>query len=111
MTGIDSKLILAVVDRADVGRLVDALQEGGFGATSIGSVGGFLRRGNTTVLVAAPEDHVEAALAIVRRTCGVRELVPAMLGVDLVEVAMELPSAHVGGGVVFVLPVERVERV
>jgi uncharacterized protein YaaQ len=104
-------LILAVVDSGDAGRLLDAYQESGIGATSIASTGGFLRRGNATVLAAVPEGRLEAALAIVRRACGARELVATpIVPLDLVEAAVELPKAQVGGGVAFVLQVERHER-
>ena len=51
------KLIVAIVQDEDAGRLVSALMDKGFGVTKLATTGGFLRAGNTTLIsVSDPRD-------------------------------------------------------
>ena len=45
------KLIIAIVQDEDASRLVSSLMNEGFGVTKLATTGGFLRAGNTTLLV------------------------------------------------------------
>jgi uncharacterized protein YaaQ len=60
------KLLVFVTEDAVSDRTVDALVEQGYRVTRLASTGGFLRRGNTTLLVGVEESAVERAVAIVR---------------------------------------------
>lgn len=60
------KLIIAVVQNEDADAVVDALLEDEFRATRLASTGGFLRRGNTTLMVGADEDQVDRVLDLIR---------------------------------------------
>ncbi len=108
------KLVLAIVQAKDSGRLIDALTEAGFQATILASTGGFLRSGNATILVGVEDAEVDRLLAIVRRTCQTREqlLNPIPPVVEPVDAYVAYPvKVQVGGAVVFVLQVDRMERV
>ena len=61
------KLIVAVIQNEVADAVVDALLEAEFRATRLASTGGFLRRGNTTLLVGADEDQVDQVLDLVRQ--------------------------------------------
>ncbi|CAA9569414.1 MAG: protein from nitrogen regulatory protein P-II (GLNB) family, ortholog YAAQ B. subtilis [uncultured Thermomicrobiales bacterium] len=61
------KLIIAVVQNEDADGVVDALLEDEFRATRLASTGGFLRRGNTTLMVGADEDQVDRVLDLIRQ--------------------------------------------
>lgn len=61
------KLLVFVVESALADASVDALVEQGFRVTRLASTGGFLRRGNTTLLVGVEENLVDRAMAIVKR--------------------------------------------
>ncbi|MGI8478095.1 MAG: cyclic-di-AMP receptor [Thermomicrobiales bacterium] len=61
------KLIIAVVQNEDADGVVDALLEGDFRATRLASTGGFLRRGNTTLMIGADEDQVDHVLGLIRQ--------------------------------------------
>jgi uncharacterized protein YaaQ len=61
------KLIIAVVQNEDADGVVDALLEGDFRATRLASTGGFLRRGNTTLMIGADEDQVDLVLDLIRK--------------------------------------------
>lgn len=62
-----NKLIIAVVQNEDADAVVDALLEEEFRATRLASTGGFLRRGNTTLMIGADEDQVDHVLDLIRR--------------------------------------------
>jgi uncharacterized protein YaaQ len=62
------KLLVFVVESALADPTVDALVEQGFRVTRLASTGGFLRRGNTTLLVGVEENLVDRALSIVKGT-------------------------------------------
>ena len=59
------KLALFVVDNNRVDPTVDALVAQGFRVTRLASTGGFLRRGNTTLLVGIEDTELERAKGIV----------------------------------------------
>lgn len=107
------KLVVAIVHNEDAGALVDALLEKEFRATRLHSSGGFLRQSNTTVMLGVEESDVEEVLEIVRERCHARSQVvnPMPPIMEPGEFFMPYPlEVEVGGATVFVLPVERFER-
>ena len=107
------KLVVAIVHNEDAGALVDALLQREFRATRLQSSGGFLKQSNATVIVGAEDDAVEDVLAIVREMCTSRTQVvnPMPPIMEPGEFFMPYPlEVEVGGATVFVLPVERFER-
>jgi uncharacterized protein YaaQ len=63
------KLILAIVTADAVDPVSKALVEQKYAVTQISSMGGFMRRGNTTLVVGVDDNQVERALTVVRNTC------------------------------------------
>ncbi len=107
------KLVIAIVNPEDAGALVDALLEREFRATRLHSSGGFLKQTNATVILGVDDDAVEAVLGIIRDTCHSRtQLVNPMPPIlEPGEFFLPYPlEVEVGGATVFVLPVERFER-
>ncbi len=107
------KLVVAIVQREDAGPLIDALTERGHRATRINTAGGFLKEGNATVLVGVEDIKVEEVLSVIEDSCNTRTqyinpLPPVM---EPGEFYMPYPvEVQVGGATVFVLNVERMER-
>ena len=107
------KLVVAIVHNEDAGALVDALLEREFRATRLHSSGGFLKQSNATVIVGAEDDQVDDVIEIVRENCNARTQVvnPMPPIMEPGEFFMPYPlEVEVGGATVFVLPVERFER-
>jgi len=104
------KLIFAVVQDKDAGRLMDRLVQRNHSATKLASTGGFLREGNTTLLIGVEDEDVEDVLQIIRDTCHSRKQVTPPVspvsGPGDVYVSYPL-EVVVGGATVFVLSVER----
>lgn len=107
------KLIVAIIHNEDAGALVNALLEKDHRATRLQSSGGFLKQSNATVIVGVDEDRVEEILGIIRENCTSRTQVvnPMPPIMEPGEFFMPYPlEVEVGGATVFVLPVERFER-
>jgi uncharacterized protein YaaQ len=107
------KLVVAIVHAEDASSLVDALLEGEYRATRLHSSGGFLKQSNATIIVGVEDEQVEAVLAIIREQCHSRtQLVNPMPPImEPGEFFLPYPlEVEVGGATVFVLPVDRFER-
>ena len=63
------KLIWAIVQNNDAGRAIEALVEQGHRVTRINTVGGFLRRGNVSLLVGVEPEQVDPAIGTLRAVC------------------------------------------
>ena len=107
------KLVVSIVHNEDAGPLVDALLEKEYRATRLHSSGGFLKQSNATIIVGVDDGKVEEVLEIVRENCTSRTQVvnPMPPIMEPGEFFMPYPlEVEVGGATVFVLPVERFER-
>jgi len=60
------KLIIAILKDDDVENSVQALTSESFRVTRVASTGGFFRKGSTTLLIGVDDDHVDAAIALLR---------------------------------------------
>lgn len=63
------KLILAIIHDEDAHKLTTALNKNNFQVTKLASTGGFLRVGNTTMLIGVEEDKVDQVLNIIHEKC------------------------------------------
>ncbi|RPF51180.1 cyclic-di-AMP receptor [Aquisalibacillus elongatus] len=103
------KLILAVVQDKDVTRLQDALTEHDFKTTKLASSGGFLKEGNTTLMIGVDDEEVDPCLEIIQDNCSKREQMVAPISPMGGNADSYIPKpvkVEVGGATVFVLPVE-----
>ncbi len=108
------KLVIAVVQAQDAEKLLQALQQEGFRATRISSTGGFLREQNVTVLIGVEATRLEHVLRIIKANCYTRTqyVNPLLPIVESGEFFVPQPiEVEVGGANVFIVPVERFERI
>ena len=108
------KMIVAVVQDKDSIKLLERLIEGGYRATKLASSGGFLKAGNTTLLIGVEQEKVSTVIDIIKETCHSREqLVTPMspVGTSGSESFLPFPvEVVVGGATIFVLNVEEFHR-
>jgi uncharacterized protein YaaQ len=106
------KLIVAIIQDYDTDALLRSVTEAGFRVTRISSTGGFLRSGNTTVFLGVEDDEVQRCAELIRHTCRSRhEEVTGDIEGHLLEVSgADVTHVPVGGAVIFVMPIERYER-
>ena len=62
------KLVIAVIQNEVADLVVDALLEADFRTTRLASTGGFLRRGNTTLMIGAEDDQVNLVLDLIKQS-------------------------------------------
>lgn len=108
------KLVISVVQDDDVNELVERLVKGGFNTTKLASTGGFLREGNTTLLIGVEEEKVEDVIDIIRDICKSRKqtYTTPILPTGSAGVFIPYPvDVVVGGATVFVVDIDRFEKV
>ena len=107
------KLIIAIVQDEDTPALTEALVAAGYRFTKISTTGSFLRTGNTSLLLGVEDDAVGGVLGVLRRTCRRRTQIAVPYSPALEPGLLYMPEnfeVEVGGAVVFVIDVERFER-
>jgi uncharacterized protein YaaQ len=64
------KLILAVVRDTDSEVVIHALIESGYRVTRLASTGGFLRRGNVTLMIGVEEGQEKSVIDLMKKVVG-----------------------------------------
>ncbi|EUJ36041.1 cyclic-di-AMP receptor [Brochothrix campestris] len=103
------KLILAIVQDQDSGKLQTKLMKAKFRTTKLATTGGFLKAGNTTFIIGTEDEKVDDVLAIIKDNCQAREQAVSPVASLSVTVDTYVPypvEVQVGGATVFVLPVD-----
>ena len=106
------KLVIAIVQDEDASRLVNQLMKNGFGVTKLATTGGFLRAGNTTLLIGVDDDKLSTVMEIVEKICKSRKQLTATPSSVSAMGAMPGAASYpvevtVGGATVFVLTVDQ----
>jgi uncharacterized protein YaaQ len=109
------KLVVAIIQSADSGRLIDALVSNGFRSTRLSTVGGFLDEPNVTMLIGTEDEQVPALLELIHRNCHARRRYMNATPMAVESVGMPIVTAapievEVGGAAVFMLPVRHIAR-
>ena len=107
------KLAICIVHNRDRNKLTDEMLKAGFKFTVIGSTGGFLREGNSTLLVGVEEELVASLKEIVQACCKAREQMVNVMPFEAAPPGAFIPSpvkVPVGGAVMFFLDVDEFVR-
>lgn len=108
------KLIIAIVRDDDGTKLLHSLNKEGYSVTKVSTTGGFLKAGNMTLLIGVDDDHVDNVVDILRAKCEKRKQVvvsPAPVG-NMSGLYSSYPvEIDVGGATIFVVDVERFEKI
>jgi uncharacterized protein YaaQ len=107
------KLVIAVVQDKDHRKVTDALLEHGYKFTNISSTGGLLKEGNVTFLIGIEEDQVDAVIELIGAHSKTREQLVNVFPPTIEPIGTCIPNpvkVQVGGATVFVLDVERSEK-
>ena len=104
------KMITAIINNNDSDAVCSSLREEGFYFTKMSTTGGFLRNGNTTVLMGTEDDRVADALEIIRANSRKRTADAPVPVMGNVEMGLPMSSVTIGGATVFVTAVEQFEK-
>ena len=100
------KLVLAIVSNDDASSVSAALTKENYSVTRLATSGGFLRAGNTTIIVGTEDDKVKQCVDIIGEECKKRtEVVPSSASYDIGRFATFPIEVPVGGATIFVVDV------
>ncbi|NLL29523.1 MAG: hypothetical protein GX258_00395 [Clostridiales bacterium] len=108
------KLVIAIVQDDDSAELIDSVTEAGFRVTKLATTGGFLKAGNTTLIIGVEEEKVNRVIGLIEDICKKRKQIistttPITGNVDMF---MSYPiEVEVGGATIFVIDVDQFIRV
>ena len=107
------KIILAIVHNDDNVLVSSSLMKAGFQVTKIATTGGFLMSGNTTFITGVEDEQVDTAIEIIEKYSKKRkQSIVSDIALSTGSMSSNIPAeVLVGGGTIFVLNVERFERV
>jgi len=108
------KLIIAIVQDEDASSLVSNLMSEGFSVTKLATTGGFLRSGNTTLLLGIDDTKFDNAMKIIERVCKSRKQIATSPSPISGTTGVYVPypvEVMVGGATVFVLNVEQFVKI
>ena len=110
------KLIIAIVQDEDASKLLSVLMQQGFGVTKLATTGGFLKAGNTTLLLGVDDSRVDEAIKTIEKVCKSRKQLStassSMAGGMAHGEYTSFPiEVTVGGATLFVLTVDQFLKV
>ncbi|HEY4543097.1 MAG TPA: cyclic-di-AMP receptor [Tissierellaceae bacterium] len=107
------KMIIAIVQDQDAPSLIEDLTKNRFRITKLSSTGGFLKAGNSTLLLGVDEDKVDEAIKIIERNCKTREITTSLMSSGMPgDTYIPYPvEVKVGGATLFMLDVDEFIRI
>ncbi|WDC85082.1 cyclic-di-AMP receptor [Caloramator sp. mosi_1] len=108
------KLVIAIVHDEDSFELIEELTDNGYKVTKLATTGGFLKAGNTTLLIGVEKEKVDSVLSIIQDVCKTRKGAVSMPSPIASSTGVFVPTpveVTIGGATVFVLDIERFERI
>lgn len=110
------KMVIAIVQDDDAIDLLDALTEKGYRVTKLATTGGFLKSGNTTLMMGVNKEETQTVIGIIEDVCKQRKEVIAAPTPSTFTgntgMYMQYPiEVEVGGATVFVLDVDQFVKI
>lgn len=104
------KLVIAIVQDDDSLELIESLNEKGFRITKLATTGGFLKAGNTTLMIGVDKEKVQEVISIIESICKTRKQIVSTTSSisNNLDMYMTFPlEAQVGGATIFVVDVDQ----
>ena len=106
------KLILAIVGKDDETDTISELNKNQYFVTKLATTGGFLMSGNVTIMVGVDEEKVQTVIDIIKEQSHSRkQLIPTTTEMSYGYYPSMPVEVTVGGATIFVVDIERFERV
>lgn len=106
------KMIIAIINSDDAPSVIQNLMKKHYSVTKLASSGGFLRSGNVTILVGTDETEVQNVIDLVSKYSKSRkQIIPSTFEAGAyIDPSMPF-EVTIGGATIFVVDVERFEKV
>lgn len=110
------KLVITIVQDDDSLDLVDSLNDSGYIVTKLATTGGFLKSGNTTLLIGVAKEKVEDVIGIIKENCETRKGIVSTSATTITEpTGVYIPTypmeVQVGGATIFVVDVDKFMKI
>ncbi len=106
------KLVMAIMGKDDSSVVMDALTEEKFQVTRMASTGGFLKSGNTTLIIGVDDSKTDKVIDIISKYSSKRKQLVSGASSFITEAMHAKPfEVTTGGAIIFVLDVDRFEKV
>lgn len=106
------KLVFAIINHDDANAVTQSLTKHGFSSTKLATTGGFLMAGNVTILIGVDEEKVQQVIDIVRdQSHSRKQMIPTSTEMSYGYYPSMPVEVTVGGATIFVVDIERFERV
>ncbi len=106
------KLVMAIMGKDDASVVMDALTEEEFQVTRMASTGGFLKSGNTTLIIGVEDNKTNKVISIISKYSSKRKQLVSGTSNFIAEAMHTKPfEVTTGGAIIFVLDVDRFEKV
>ena len=106
------KLVMAIVNNEDGNVVLNELSKNEFSVTKLATTGGFLKSGNTTLIIGTDDEKVQQVIDIIKAKSHRRKQIaasPMPIGASASFSPYPI-EIEVGGATIFVLDVDRFEK-
>ena len=104
------KLILSIVNNDDSALVSSGLTREGYSVTKLATTGGFLMSGNTTFIIGTEDEKVDKAIELISSFSKKRSQMVPTSSYGVGSYTSFPVEVSVGGATIFVLNVERFEK-
>lgn len=105
------KLVIAIVQDEDSKDVVEALNDENYRVTKLATTGGFLKSGNTTLMIGTEKEKVQDVINVIKKICQERKetiVTPSTFGGSEGGHIQQYPvQISVGGATIFVVDVDQ----
>ncbi|GKX68753.1 cyclic-di-AMP receptor [Inconstantimicrobium mannanitabidum] len=108
------KLVIAIVQDDDASDVIDAITDAGFMVTKLATTGGFLKSGNTTLMMGVEKEKVDDVIKVVKEICSTRSQIVSSPNPMESGSSIYVPypiEVEVGGATVFVVDVDQFVKI
>lgn len=109
------KLVYAIVRNDNEDDVISLLNQNHYSVTRLSTTGGFLKKGNTTLMIGVEDEKVEEVITLIKQECGQHQKLtvnmPYISGTAMVNYATMPMTVEVGGATIFVINVDHYEKI
>lgn len=106
------KMVFAIINQDDTMKVVTGLTKNNYQVTKLSTTGGFLKAGNTTILIGVKDDQVDDVISVISEYSKTRkQVIPSTSELNAGFFPSVPVEVSVGGATVFVIDVDRFEKV
>ncbi|MBC2581245.1 cyclic-di-AMP receptor [Clostridium sp. DJ247] len=108
------KLVIAIVQDDDAGDVISNITDKEFRVTKLATTGGFLKSGNTTLMIGVDEKDVDTVISMIEEVCKTREQIVTSPSPAVGTTGAYIPyplEVEVGGATIFVVDVDKFVKI